>query len=258
MKKLILCVCVFASFMSASAFAKQITNPFYMLQKNDFMSTTYAGYQKHHIKSPTDARYRSRLRILSEAGEYGLSDKAAILMGISNAWIRQNGDVGGAHTHNTNINWYVGGHYDLYHTENYLLQAKITYLQQETHHYNGAYKALNANVKTGYDLGAVLPYVGVWGQLPIAQSTNADDKIQCGAYAGFYADTSFAAIDIAVNYDYHRLDKNHKLYMHTALDFLITDKIAVGGFFDYNLIDKRRHNIKADGHTIGGQVKVLF
>ena len=258
MKKFLLILS--AVFVAGNALAAAMANPFYMPKKDSLLSETYFEYEKYHLKqiaSPA-LRYRTRSKTALQNIEYGLSDRAALLLSVSNSWQRKNFDVGPAHKHNTNINWAVGGHYDLYHTQNYFLQAKIRYLQKETHHARGAYKAFDANVRTGYDLDFILPYVGIWGQLPIAQSSLADDKIKCGAYGGFYTDINLVSIDLSVNYDYDRIDMSNKLYMHSALDFIVTDALTFGGYFDYVLIDKGRESAKADGHTIGAKIKLLF
>ena len=241
-----------------NAYAKNITNPLFIPKKDTFLSTSFGEYRKFHLKEATQARHYLRSRKLGNEFEYGLSDTASLLLSISNTWTRQSMDFFPTHKENTNINWSVGGHYDFYHTENYFLQAKVRYLQQETHHYNGAYKALDANIRTGYDLGFVLPYVGLSGQLPIAQSKLADDKVKASAYGGLYTDFSFVALDISVNYDYDRFDWNHKLYMHSSLDFLIGEHFSIGGYFDRTLIDKNKYSQKADEITFGGQIKMYF
>ena len=256
MKKILLLLsCIF---LAQHAQAKQVTDPFYMPKQDSFLSTSYFEYQKYHLKSPEAARHHLRSQTLAKKMEYGLSDRAALSVMLSNSWTRRKDDFKITHKENTNINWAVGGHYDLYSTENYFLQAKIHYLQKETHHARGAYKALDANVRTGYDLGVLLPYVGVWGQLPIAQSTTADDKIKCGSYVGLYTDIQFIAVDVSLNYTYDRIDMSNKLATHSALNFLIGENLALGGYFDYTLIDKKARKKDADGHTIGGQMIIHF
>lgn len=257
MKKLLLTLS-FLSLAQTAALAKQITNPFYMTKEDSFISKSYFEYQKYHLKRPNAARHYSRARKIGQNIEYGLSDRASLSIMLSNAWIRQKDDFENTQKENTNIDWAVGGHYDLYSTENYFLQAKVHYIQKETHHARGAYKAFDANIRTGYDLGILLPYIGAWGQLPIAQSSTADDKIKCGAYGGFYTDMDFTSIDVSVNYDYDRLDMSNRLYMRSVLNFLIADNFALGGYFNYTLIDKGSDSKEADDRTIGGQILVHF
>ena len=136
---------------------------------------------------------------------------------------------------------------------------EVLYLQKETHHFGGAYKALHANGKAGYDLGWFLPYVGGQIELPIAQRKDADNDLKYDSYAGLYKDfADIIAIDTTVHYGYNHFSKSTYLTGRADLNFLIGEGIALGGFFDYSFFDHAKNHARTDKHIIGATFKVQF
>ncbi len=261
MKKIFLILVIALGFATSSN-ATEITNPFHISPKGKLTSTTQGAYKKIHVRKLINgfSDYRTRDKIFTQQFSYGISPKVAVLGNISNAWERKRFDnFGITDKTDSNADWSVGTLYDFYNTENAHFQLRMLYLQEETHHFGGAYKAFNANAKTGYDLEYFLPYVGTEIELPIAQRKDADNNPKYDVYAGLYKNFwNVVAADLTVHYNYDKMYKSKKLNAVSSIDFFITEQIAVGGFFDYTFFDRGKNNADADAHTIGASIKVQF
>lgn len=188
MKYVLLTAFLMAATLSAAA---EVTHPFYLAPVGKVASDTRIAYQKFHVKDMINgfADYRTRDIIASQNFSYGIAPKVAIEAQISNAWNRQKYD-GASVTdgEDTNIDWQMGATYDLYRQNDFYAQARVLYVQKETHHYNGAYKAFNALLKGGYDFGLILPYASAFVEVPIAMSKYADNNPKYAVNTGRYKD----------------------------------------------------------------------
>ena len=260
MKKLFFFLICFA-FTTNFAHAVELSNPFYLSPKGSLTTTTQASYQKSHTQREIYGNnFRNRNKYFEQRLEYGISEKVAIVGTIANTWKRNRLDTAVlTDKTDTNVDWFAGAVYDFYNKDNAHLQTELLYLQKETHHFGGAYKALHANVKTGYDLGWFLPYLGGQIELPIAQRKDADNDLKYDAYAGFYKDfVDIIAVDTTLHYGYNHFFKSTYLTGRAALDFLLGKKVAVGGFFDYTFFDRAQNHAHTDAHTIGATLKIQF
>ena len=259
MKKIFL----FLSFFVFESVAKatEITNPFYISPKGILTSTTELSYQKSRTNEEFFGNnFRARNRAFSQRFEYGIAPKVAVVGNIANTWQRQRPD-NGLLTDKTdsNVDWSVGGVYDFYNKDDAHLHLEVLYLQKETHHFRGAYKALHANGKAGYDLEWFLPYLGGQIELPIAQRKDSDNDLKYDSYAGLYKDfADLIALDTTVHYGFNHYTKSTYLTGRADLSFFIKDTIARGGFFDYTFLDHAKNHARTNGHTIGGTVKFQF
>lgn len=244
-----------------TAQAVELSNPFYISPKGNLTSTTQFSFQKTHTRKEIYGNnFRTRNKYFEQRMEYGISPKVAIVGTIANTWKRNRPDTAAlTDKTDTNVDWSAGAVYDFYNQNNAHLQMELVYLQKETHHFGGAYKALHANAKTGYDLGWFLSYLGGQIELPIAQRKDADNDLKYDAYAGFYKDfADVIAIDTTLHYGYNHFSKSTYLNGHAGLDLLLGERVALGGFFDYSFFDHARNHAHTDAHTIGATFKVQF
>lgn len=260
MKNLILSL-ILALSVTTSSLATEITNPFYLSPKKTLTSQTTLSYGKYHMRKKSDLTpdYRLRLKVAEQQLSYGISPKVAILGNILNTWQRAKTADSITDHSDKNVDWSVGALYDLYHQNDLRLNLKMLYLQRETHHFGGAYKGFNIDVKSGYDLKYFLPYLGGQVEIPIAQRKDADNDPKYLTYAGIYKNFSdLVAADLSVIYSYDKHEKEKSFDGRAQINFFFTPKIALGGFFNYAFYNKSRHNGQADAHTIGSALKVQF
>ncbi len=254
---------IWAAFLLAAttATATEMTHPFYLTPKGKIASDTQMAYQKFHVKKMTNgfADYRTRDTVISQNFSYGIAPRVAVEAQISNAWNRLTYDgITTTDKEATNIDWHVGATYDLYRQNDFYAQSRVLYTQKETHHYGEAYKALNGELKGGYDFGFILPYASVFAEIPLAQSKYADNNPKYDVSVGVYNKTGYIAIDTALHYHYDELWESQKWYADTSVYAYVRSNIAVGAFFSYTFEDNGQNNAHGDSHTIGLSVKTEF
>lgn len=261
MKKFLLFCVVFLALTQTSK-ATEISNPFYLPPKETISLSTTISYQKFHVQKLINGYqdYRTRNRFIEENFMYGVAPKVSILASISNKWERKNFDNSTlTDKTDSNVNWNLGALYELYNKNDIKFHLKLRYLQKETHHFGGAYKAFNINAKTGYLTKYLLPYIGAEIELPIAQKKTADNNEKYDIFAGFYKNFSdIIAFDGIVHYNYDKLYKSKKLNGKAVLSLYITEKLALSGFFDYTFFDRGKNNADANSHTIGTSIQLEF
>ncbi len=247
---------------SFKALALETVHPFYLSPQGTTTSTTTFSWEKSHIKDMINGyqNYRTRDFIVSQAFSYGIAPKVAIDMTISNTWNRLKYDeANSTDREDTNINWYLGATYDLFKTETTYLQTRLSYLQKETHHNGGAYKAFNLHLRAGYDLKLILPYIGATAEFPLFQHKFADNNPKYDLMGGLYKNfKDIIAVDATFHYNYDKLWKSKKLYATADLYTFLTDWLALGGGYSYTFQDIGKNNAHGKGHSIRIQVKTTF
>lgn len=261
MKKLF-CFSLLSVCLPFAAQALEMTHPFYLSPEKTLTSTTTFAWEKFHVKDMINGyqNYRTRDIIAAQAFSYGVAPKVAIDAVISNAWNRLKYDgTNVTDGEDTNIDWQLGATYDLYKTETTYVQTRLAYLQKETHHAGGAYKAFNLHARAGYDLKFVLPYIGASAELPLFQHKFADNNPKYDIMAGLYKSLNqLIAVDATFHYNYDKLWKSKKLYATADLYTFVTDWLAVGGGYSYTFQDNGKNNAHGDGHTLRVQIKTVF
>ena len=206
--KYILLTTLFLMTSTLSA-AAEMTHPFYLAPVGKTASDTRFAYEKFHVKDMVNgfADYRTRDIIVSQNFSYGIAPKVAIEAQISNAWNRLKYDgTSVSDGEDTNIDWQMGATYDLYRQNDFYAQARVLYVQKETHHEKGAYKAFNALLKGGYDFGFILPYASAFVEVPIAMSKYADNNMKYEGYIGLHHYLyNFLSLDAALNLNYDEM-----------------------------------------------------
>lgn len=242
--------------------ALEISHPFYLSPMGKITSTTELSYEKEHIKDLVSpyAPYRAHAFKAGQNFAYGIAPTVAIDGSISNAWQRMKYDHTASTTgEDTNIDWSIGATYDLYKKNNIFLQFKLLYLQKETHHNGGAYKAFNGLLKAGYDLDFVLPYLLAQVELPVFQHKFADNNPKYETGLGFYKFFGkIIAADLGIHYSYDELWDSKKWYSTAGLYGYLTDHIAIGLTYAYTLSDKGKNKADGHGYTAGLQLKTVF
>ena len=263
MKLFYLCVtCALCLSGFSKANADALVHPFYLSPKGVLTSQTNASYNKQPTKAYGKKSDTYRTRELAQELTYGVSDKVAILGQISNGWKRKTtlttDQSQTTHTTDENINWAIGGVYDFYRQNNMHLQARLKYLQRETHHMDGAYKGFSALVKAGYDFSFVTPYIGALLELPIAQHKYADNNPKYDVFGALYMQLLPFALDEQLHYSYDKMDCVKNFYLRSQAYFLLTEHIAIGGFLDYSFYKGAKASRKAQDKTFGATLTLQF
>lgn len=258
MKLFYLCLTCVLCFSISNAKADALFHPFYISPKGVLTSQTNASYNKQPTKAYGKKSDTYRTHELAQELTYGVSPKVAILGQISNSWKRQTSLSQTTDKTDENINWAIGGVYDFYRQSNMHLQARLKYLQRETHHMDGAYKGFSALVKAGYDFSFFTPYIGALLELPIAQHKYADNNPKYDAYGAFYMQFLPFALDEQLHYSYDKMDSVKNFYLRSQAHFLLSERIALGGFFDYSFYKSAKASRKAQDKTFGATITLQF
>ena len=242
-----------AVLFSSQAMAADITNPFYTPNKGQIVSDTNVGYYRtkaKHDGGVAEGYYAA------ETLEYGITDKFSINGTIANMF-----DTQGDYNNDHNFAYQIGAKYNT-NCDKILFQVAANYTTYEPQSWYGSretnhwFKALDAEIKLGYDMGnGLTPYASYalgseidTGDRYLIQSF----KVGAHKYFGKYA------LDLAARYDYSTDGKNvNQWWVEAAADYYIKENIAVGIYGDYFIDGTDSRDIDYD-YSAGAHLKVLF
>ncbi|MDY6407521.1 MAG: hypothetical protein SPL08_02295, partial [Pseudomonadota bacterium] len=163
MKKTLFAVALLAS---SSAFAMDVSNPFYVPMKGDFLSETSVDYLNFEHGSEEDA-------ILTETLSYGVTRNFSVNATIADNWLFDTTGVTG-HDRYDNPAWGIGMKYNLVDCckTNWKVQLGANYNQgfwNKEGYWDHHSKEFSGYVKSGYQIGRFLPYVTLTGYKPVGQ-----------------------------------------------------------------------------------------
>ena len=253
MKKTLFAVALLAS---SSAFAMDVSHPFYVPMKGDVLSETETAYINVEHSERESA-------ILAETLSYGVTRNFSVNATIADTWLFDEPGVKG-HDQFDNPEWGVGMKYNLVDCckTNWKLQLGVDYEQGGNSHHD---KEFSAYAMTGYQMGRFLPYVTVGGYKPV------------GKYQNNPGLTTRAALNTAlskkVNFDFggtydwdgatrkpednpDGVGKHRSMWMLDAtLNYVFSDCMSVGLTGEYMLRTKPED---VDAYSVGVNFKVAF
>ena len=242
-----------AVLLSGSAFAADLTNPFFQPGEGNFLSTTSLETSrtkaKHH-QGALDGNY------LQEDIEYGINDNWSVNGSITNSF-----DTEGEYNNSHNFTYSLGTTYNTT-VDNLIFHAAAAYETSNPKDFLGHHtplrweKVLGGELGIGYDMGdGLTPYAiyNLQGNIDTA-NRYLDQSLTAGVhkYSGDYA------FDVAARYNYSTDGKNTNEWWGLAgADYYPQENIALGIYGEYFLGGTGSNMIDYD-YTAGLRAKVLF
>ena len=243
--------------------AADITSPFYIPQKGKILSTTAIQYEKDTLKNAFGKR-ANRQKEIAQEFSYGLSDKVALHLSGKNSWNRMKASSPDGYitkdSEPSNTRWSVGADYNLLQKDNLNGFLFLKYLQKETHHQKGAYKAFNADMRFGYEFKDILlPYIGGVAELPFAQSKYFDNDMKYGLYAGVYKNfCEKVSANVRLDFGYDKWHSTKEWSTRADISFYMTENTAIGLYGQQNISGKTSPKTDVYKRIYGLDVKVEF
>ena len=181
--------------LTTSAYALELTNPFYGPSKGTVASTTSYSFATKTAKQKDAGAVVQRDKdydhLLTESLSYGLTDSVSLDASVSNTWQKRSENfLGNRYTDkdDRNIDWTLGATWNIL-TGPTKLQVSADYGQKESnsHDNHGAYKYVDAGVKLGHTIGIYTPYLAGTVERPLFQSKFGDHHAKYQGQAGVYA-----------------------------------------------------------------------
>jgi len=246
MKKTLFAVALLAS---SSAFAMDVSNPFYVPMKGDFLSETSSVYT--NIEDGA-----LEFMDFTETLSYGITRNFSVNGTIADTWLF---DAPGFHGHDRYDNpaWGLGLKYNLVDCckTNWKVQLGADYEQGGVDHHD---KEFSGYAKIGYQLGNLLPYVTVTGYKPVGRY-----ETDPGINTRVALNTAFSKkvnLDLGATYDWEgttKYDGKHQSQwiLDAGLNYVFSDCMSVGLTGAY-LLDTKPDS--EDAYTVGVNFKVAF
>lgn len=253
----------------SSAFAMDVTNPFYIPVKGDFLSETSAVYTN------LQHGYREKATF-AETVSYGITNKLSVNGTLADDWSFDNWQNNGrkrlsGHDKYDNPAWGVGLKYNLVDCckSNWKTQVGANYDQGGMNHHT---KGLSAFIKAGYQLDKVLPYATVEVKKPVGKYEGG--PVWRGRVAAYAPLAEKVRLDAGVSYEWDSdtdgrhgrvvANRGHDSYWtaDAALNYVFSDCMSAGLTGSYILQSRVNNGPKGktnvDGYTVGVNFKVAF
>lgn len=237
-----------------SALAMDVSNPFYIPMKGDFLSETALSYE-----NGDHGNYEALYGL--ESLSYGITDKLTVSGLISDAWLLDQSGITG-HDRYDNPNWEVSLKYNLVDCckTNWKVQLGANFSQGYNEDHD--YKELIGYGKVGYVLGnEIMPYVTASVIKPIGRYES--EPLYTARAALYKKWGKHIATDIGGTYAYsqytYEYDTGSKhdsdWTLDAEIDYVFSDCMSVGLGGAY-VLDARPENY--DYYTVGVNFKVAF
>ena len=254
-----------AVMFTSSAFAADITNPFFLPTQGKFLSDTKVEFSR----TKWEGEYGGAEKDLyaREQLAFGITDNLAVFGAIGNTFDydkdeRLNNDhnfdyeLGVKYNHNFGkVLTQVGASYWTNDPQSWYGQDKMDNETSERWR-----KGVNAHVMLGYAMDCGLtPYTSFSVDADIDRDNNEQRYTW---FVGAHKKWEKVAVDGGFRYEFgdeydgNGDDRNEDLYVQLAADYFIKDNFTVGVYGDYNLLPEDK-DVKYD-YTVGLNAKVLF
>ena len=180
-----------ALFTSSSVFAMDVSHPFYVPTKGNFLSETGIFYENFENGDTENA-------LLSETLSYGVTQNFSVNATITDKWLL---DEPGVHGHDRYDNpaWGIGVKYNLINDSqtNWKAQLGANYEQGGVDHHD---KEFSGYVKTGYQMDRFLPYLTVQINKPVGKHEAKPSFETRAALNTIF--TKKTNLDLGISYDW--------------------------------------------------------
>ena len=246
--------------LTTSAYALELTNPFYGPSKGTVASTTTYEFGTTTVKNNDGFRSKEYDNTLTESLSYGLTDSVSLDASVGNVW-QKTKDNDGTDKEDTNIDWDLGATWNVL-TGPTKLQVSAAYGQEESnsHDNHGAYKYVDAGVKLGHTIGIYTPYLAGAVERPLFQSKFGDHHAKYQGKAGVYAYCPRAdvAVDTDVRVDYDDTAKETAYTYDLEVSYFLTDNVAISAFGSYMIDGKAKYSTDVYGNSLGLRLRTAF
>ena len=245
--------------LTTSAYALELTNPFYGPSKGTVASTTTYEFGTATAKN-NSYRAKEYDNILTESLSYGLTDSVSLDASVGNVWQKVK-DNDGTDKEDKNIDWDLGATWNVL-TGPTKLQVSAAYGQDESnsHDNHGAYKYVDAGVKLGHTIGIYTPYLAGAVERPLFQSKFGDHHAKYQGQAGVYAYCPRAdvAVDTDVRVDYDDTTKETAYTYDLEVSYFLTNNVAISAFGSYMIDGKAKYSTDVYGNSLGLRLRTAF
>ena len=254
-----------AVMFTSSAFAADITNPFFLPTQGKFLSDTKVQFSREKMEGTSEGTGREIYA--REQLAFGVTDNLAVFGAIGNTFdYGENNDMNNDH----NFDYELGVKYN-HNFGKVLTQVGASYWTYDPQSWYGQNysddemgdrweKEINAHVMLGYAMDCgFTPYTSFSVNADIDRDNNEQRYTW---FVGAHKKWEKVAVDGGFRYEFgdeydgNGDDHNEDLYVQLAADYFIKDNFTVGVYGDYNLLPEDK-DVKYD-YTVGLNAKVLF
>lgn len=251
-----------AVMFTSSAFAADITNPFFLPTQGKFLSDTSVNYVRFKTDDGASEGVFKGL-YASETLSYGVTDNFAVVGHIGNTF---DYDKDQAYNNDHNFDYALGAKYN-HNFGKVLTQVSADYYTYDPQsHYGQGWsredndrwiKIITAQAKVGYAMdNGLTPY----SSLQVAGTIDNDSNDQIYSwFAGVNKKFDKVALDGGVRYVFGDYDEENleAWFAEASADYYVKDNFTVGVYGDYYLGGTYRKDVEY-GYMVGLNAKVLF
>ena len=253
-----------AVMFTSSAFAADITNPFFLPTQGKFLSDTSVEFSREKLDFGAQMGEAVGKDIYAnETLTFGLTDNLAIVGSIGNTFDYDDDDnLNNDH----NFDYMLGVRYN-HNFGKVLTQVGVSYWTMDPRSWYGTSgegneydtnrweKEIGAYVQVGYDMGCFTPYTYFSGFSDIDRH---DRETSYSWFIGAHKMFDKVALDGGFRYDFgHDSDNEEYWFVEASADYYVKDNFTVGIYGDYYLGGTDHADVEYD-YTIGLNAKVLF
>jgi outer membrane receptor protein involved in Fe transport len=259
-KKSLLAIGVFG--LVGTAFAADITNPFYLPNKGQVASTTSGEFNLVQYKNGNE-NVKLYNTILQQQLQLGITDKLSLWGYFGNTFDKTkyiSESISFSGKQDENLNWGAGLTWNIW-DKNLKLQASLGYNQDKLYNSDGEFKYLSGQIKVGYQLKTMLPYVEIGEELPVAQpKDNAIDKpVYTGKIGLYQGELESWGLDTGLRTIHDENESEATFYnIEAEASYYLTKSSAVGIYGSYTLNGKAKNQTDIYDKSIGLRLKWTF
>jgi hypothetical protein len=259
-KKSLLAIGVFS--LVGTAFAADITNPFYLPNKGQVASTTSGEFNLVQYKN-SDENVKFYNSLLQEHLQLGITDKLTLWGYFGNTFDEtkySSESISFSGKQDENLNWGVGLTWNIW-DKTLKVQASLGYNQDKLYNSDGEFKYLSGQIKVGYQLKTMLPYVEIGEELPVAQpKDNAIDKpVYTGKIGLYQGELESWGLDTGLRAIHDENESEATFYnIEAEASYYLTKSSAVSIYGSYTLNGKAKNQTDIYDKFIGLRFKWTF
>ena len=245
-----------------TAFAADITNPFYLPNKGQVVSTTSGGFNLMQYKNSNE-NVKLYNTTLQEQLQLGMSNNFTLWGYIGNTFNKSkyiSELLSFSNKQDENLNWGAGLTWNIW-DKTLKVQAFLGYNQDKLYNADGEFKYLSGKIKFGYQLKTMLPYVEISEELPIAQvKNNGIDKPVYSAKIGLYqGELESWGLDTGLRAIHNENEIKSTIYDAQAeASYYLTKNTAISIYGTYTLTGKAKNRTDIYSKSVGLRLRLLF
>ena len=259
-KKSLLAIGVFS--LVGTAFAADITNPFFLPNKGQVASISSVGFNRTQQKNSA-LSLTSYNTLLQEELQFGLLDKLTLWGYFGNTFDKTkyiSESISFSDKQDENLNWGAGLTWNIW-DKTLKVQASLGYNQDKLYNSDGEFKYLSGQIKVGYQLKTMLPYVEIGEELPVAQpKDNAIDKpVYTGKIGLYQGELESWGLDTGLRAIHDENESEATFYnIEAEASYYLTKSSAVSIYGSYTLNGKAKNQTDIYDKSIGLRFKWTF